>query len=82
MFCRLLKDNFLATWALILLFREFFLDNIASRTEGLESKVRSYARKATLIKSFFQALSIYTMSTFKIPKTICKKVDCLVKNFW
>lgn len=35
-----------------------------------------------LIKVVLQALSVYTMSLFRLPKSLCKDLEMLMANFW
>lgn len=57
-------------------------DRVQNRLEEWQSKLLSKADKATLIKAIVQAIPVYTMSTFKIPKGICDDLDTLVIRFW
>lgn len=57
-------------------------DKINNRLNGWSKNLLSKAWKVTMIKSVLQALPIYTMSTFKIPTRICKKMDDIVRRFW
>lgn len=58
------------------------LEKIASLIEGCQAKFLSHAEKVTLIKSVVQVIPVYTMNTFKILKTICKKSNSLIKKLW
>lgn len=64
--------------------REFnkLKDCVQSHLEGWQSKLLSKASKATLIKYVVQAIPMYTMSTFKIPKRIYNNLDAIVRHFW
>lgn len=55
---------------------------IQSRLDGWQSKLLSKAGKETLIKAVVQAISVYTMLTFKISKGICDNLDAMVRHFW
>lgn len=57
-------------------------ERVQIHLEGWQSKLLSKVGKATLIKSVVQALHVYTMVTFKIPKIICEDLDSLVRRFW
>lgn len=57
-------------------------DRVQVRLERWQNKLLSKASKSTLIKSIIQAILIYNISTFKIPKGICDDLDALVKWFW
>lgn len=53
-----------------------------NRLAGCQHKRLSQVGKATLIKSVIQAIPVYSMSTFKVPVTICKELDSLTRRFW
>lgn len=57
------------------------IERIASKIEGWRSKFLSSACKAIIIRPVLQSTAIYTTSTFKIPKSVCKKVDSLICKF-
>ncbi|KAH7533562.1 hypothetical protein FEM48_Zijuj04G0144400 [Ziziphus jujuba var. spinosa] len=57
-------------------------EKLQNTLEGWKSKVLSKAGKATLIKSVAQAGPVYTMSTFKIPNSLCNEMDTAIRRFW
>lgn len=61
--------------------KDFMLlkDMVHMRLEGLQSQLLS---KVTFIRSVIQAISVYTMSTFKVLKRVCMEMDALVRKFW
>ncbi|KAL3824228.1 hypothetical protein ACJIZ3_020257 [Penstemon smallii] len=58
------------------------IDKTKSKIAGWKSRCLSQASRVVLIKSVAQALPIYQMSTFLLPKTICYKPDSLFLHFW
>jgi hypothetical protein len=40
------------------------------------------AGKETLLKAVAQAMSVFAMSVFKIPKNICKGITDAISQFW
>lgn len=46
------------------------------------SQLLSRVGKATLIKVVAQALPVYTMATFLVPKRVCDEMDAMVMSFW
>ena len=58
------------------------VEKLQARTCAWKSKCFSWAGCATLIKSVAQVCPIYTMSSFKLPKNICKELDVVVRKFW
>ena len=61
---------------------QFMVDKLQSKLQGWKANLLSQAGRTTLIASVFQTLPLYTFSCFKVPKTICKKMDSLVKTSW
>lgn len=42
----------------------------------------SQAGQEELIKAVLQAIPVYTMSPFRLPKSLCKDLEMLIANFW
>ena len=57
------------------------IDSIQHKMEGWRSKTLSQAGKFVLIKAVAAAVPSYAMSTFLLPKGLCKKLDQVFKNF-
>lgn len=57
-------------------------ERVQRRLEGWQSQLLSKAEKATLIRSVVQAMPIYSMATFRIPKGVCESLDAIVRRFW
>jgi hypothetical protein len=58
------------------------IDKISSKLQGWKAKLLSQAGRLTLINSVLNSISIYTFSVFKVPETVCKKLDSLINAFW
>ena len=58
------------------------LEKINSRISGWKAKILSQAAKATLIKSVLSSIPSYWMSSFKLPKSICSKIDAKLRDFF
>jgi hypothetical protein len=43
----------------------------------VEEKFLSHAGKEVLMKAVLQAISTYTMSVFKLPKSLCKGINAM-----
>lgn len=56
-------------------------DRVQTRLEGWQSQTLSKAGKLTLMKYVAQAIPVYSMSTFKLPKKICKDMDSMIRRF-
>jgi hypothetical protein len=50
--------------------------------EGWRAKTLSQAGRLVLIKAIAAAVPSYAMSTFLLPKSFCRRLDQMFKNFW
>ena len=57
-------------------------ERVTKRVMGWKEKHISKARKEVLIKTVAQAIPIYSMSLFKIPKTICDGINSTLSKYW
>lgn len=64
--------------------KDFFKlkDRVRDRLDGWNKQLLSKVGKVTLLKSVVQAIPIYSMETFKIPRGIYDELDALVRKFW
>lgn len=53
-----------------------------SKLQSWNAKLLSQAGRTTLISSILQAMPLYTFSCFRVPETVCKKLDSLTRAFW
>ena len=49
---------------------------------GWKGKLLSNAGREILIKTVAQATPTYTMSYFKLPDTLCNKLNSMISDFW
>ena len=49
---------------------------------GWKEKTISKAGRETLIKSVAQAIPIYSMSIFKIPRKVCEVINLVLAKYW
>jgi hypothetical protein len=49
---------------------------------GWKEKFLSHAGKEILLKSVIQAIPTYTMSVFRLPKTLCRDINSMMGRFW
>jgi hypothetical protein len=54
---------------------EHFIERIIQRINGWKEKILSIGGKEILLKAVAQAIPVYAMSVFLIPKGVCKKND-------
>ncbi|KAL0398043.1 UNVERIFIED_CONTAM: putative mitochondrial protein [Sesamum calycinum] len=57
-------------------------DRIWKRIQGWHEKTLSQAGKAVLIQAVVQAIPSYTMSCFKLPRTLLQEFQALAANFF
>ena len=52
-----------------------------SKLQGWKAKLLSQAGRTSLISSTLQSMPLYTFSSFKVPETVCNKMDALSRAF-
>ncbi|GKB20800.1 RNA-directed DNA polymerase, eukaryota, reverse transcriptase zinc-binding domain protein, partial [Tanacetum coccineum] len=57
------------------------IDKIKNRTENWKNKYLSYAGRLMLIAAMLESMSVYWASMFKLPKTVVKEVNSILKRF-
>ena len=57
-------------------------ENITKRVIGWKEKFISKAGREVLIKMVAQAILTYSMSLFKLPKSICDIINSLLAKYW
>ena len=62
-------------------FKEF-QEKIAKRVMGWKERYISKAGCEILIKTIAQAIPTYSMSLFKLPRSICDNINSLVARYW
>ena len=58
------------------------IDRIRQRALSWSSKFLSCAGKATLLQSVLASMPTYTMSCFKLPGSLCKRIQSALTRFW
>jgi hypothetical protein len=61
---------------------EHLIERIILRINGWKEKLLSIAGKEILLKAVAQAISVYAMSVFLIPKGVCKRMMDAISRFW
>jgi hypothetical protein len=59
-----------------------FIERIIQRINGWKEKILSIGGNEILLKAIAQAIPVYAMSVFLIPKGICKKMMDIIAHFW
>ncbi len=57
-------------------------ERIWSKVKGWKEKLLSQAGREVLIKAVVQAIPTYTMNCFKLPVTLCKEIEGIIRRFW
>ena len=50
--------------------------------QGWKEKLLFQARKEVMIKAVVQAIPMYSMSVFKLPRGLCKDIEAMIRKFW
>ena len=58
------------------------IDRVMTRIDGWKEKMLSMGGKEILIKSIAQAVPVYAMMVFKIPKNICNRITSTISQIW
>ncbi|GJN36442.1 hypothetical protein PR202_gb25346 [Eleusine coracana subsp. coracana] len=58
------------------------IDRVRGRIGGWKEKLLSLGGKEVLIKSIAQAMLVFAMMVFRIPKNICKGITDAISQFW
>ncbi|XP_056847320.1 uncharacterized protein LOC130498010 [Raphanus sativus] len=58
------------------------VEKIKQRTASWSTRYLSPAGKMTLLKSVLEAISNHTMQCFKLPQSLCKRIQSALTRFW
>jgi hypothetical protein len=58
------------------------VDRVLARISGWKEKLLSLGGKGILIKAIAQAIPVFAMMVFKIPRNICKGISDAISQFW
>ena len=50
--------------------------------QGWKERLLSQGGREVLIKAILQAMPTFTMGCFKLPKSLCKVIESLIRKFW
>ena len=62
--------------------QELHIERIKERLKGWMEKQLSIGGKEILIKAVAQAIPVFAMSVFSLPKGVCKDITDLIAQFW
>ena len=57
-------------------------ERIWARMQGWKEKLLSQAGKEVMIKAVIQSIPTYSMSVFKLPISLCKDIETMIRKFW
>jgi hypothetical protein len=60
----------------------YLRDRVWKHVQGWLESLLSCGGKEILIKSVTQAIPIYSMSCFKLPRGLCHHINGLLRKFW
>ena len=60
----------------------YIRERVWNKIQGWKEKLLSQAGREVLIKSILQAMPTFTMNCFKLPKSLCKDIESLIRKFW
>jgi hypothetical protein len=60
----------------------YLLERIIARLSGWKEKLLSMGEKEILIKAVLQAIPVFAMAVFKIPKKLIKELTHAIAGFW
>ena len=61
---------------------KYLSDQVWNKVKGWMSKCLSAGGKDVLIKSVAQAIPVFSMSCFKLPRGLCEHLNNLIRKFW
>ena len=50
--------------------------------QGWKEKLLSQAGKEIMIKAVIQSIPTYSMSVFRLPTSLCKDIEAMIRKFW
>ena len=57
-------------------------EQIWARMMGWKEKLLSQAGKEVMIKAIIQSIPAYSMSVFRLPTSLCKDIEAMIRKFW
>lgn len=60
----------------------YIRERVWHKIQGWKEKLLSQTGREILIKSIVQAMPSFTMGCFKLPKSLCKDIESLIRKFW
>ena len=61
---------------------KYLRDRVLEKIKGWMEKLLSSAGKEVLIKAVAQAIPVYSMSCFRLPRGLCENITSIIRQFW
>ncbi|KAL5726650.1 hypothetical protein ACHQM5_009673 [Ranunculus cassubicifolius] len=61
---------------------QYLVEKMQKRVSGRKAKVLSLAGRNVLINTVAKSIHVYAMSTYKLPVSICDKLENICRDFW
>ena len=61
---------------------KYLKDKVWNKIQGWIEQILSAGGKEVLIKSVAQAIPVYTMGCFRLPRGLCQHLNLLIRKFW
>ena len=61
---------------------KYLKDRVWKKIQGWLEQVLSAGGKEILIKSVAQAVSVFSMACFKLPRGLCEHINSMIRKFW
>ncbi|VAI33703.1 unnamed protein product [Triticum turgidum subsp. durum] len=61
---------------------KYLKDSLWSKVQGWIANTMSSAGKEVLVKAVAQAVHVFSMSCFKLPRGLCEHLNKLIRKFW
>ena len=58
------------------------MERIWARMMGWKEKLLSKTDKEVMIKVIIQSIPAYSMSVFRLPTSLCKDIEAMIRKFW
>ena len=61
---------------------KYLRDRVWEKVKGWMEKLLSASSKEVLIKAVAQAIPVYSMSCFRLPRGLCDSISAIIRQFW
>jgi hypothetical protein len=61
---------------------KYLKDRVWQKVQGWMEQILSAGGKEVLIKAVAQAVPVFSMACFKLPRGLCQHIDSIIRKFW